>query len=55
MAPMSEMFRYAIDLRSITQGRGNFTMAFDHYAEVPQRQAEAIIEAYKKEKQEDEE
>ncbi len=54
MAPMSEMFRYAIDLRSITQGRGSFSMAFDHYAEVPQRQAEAIIEAYKKEKQEDE-
>ena len=54
MAPMSEMFRYAIDLRSITQGRGSFTMNFDHYAEVPQRQAEAIIEAYKKEKQEDE-
>ncbi|HWR29913.1 MAG TPA: elongation factor G [Negativicutes bacterium] len=54
MAPMSEMFRYAIDLRSITQGRGSFTMNFDHYAEVPQRQADVIIEAYKKEKQEDE-
>ena len=54
MAPMSEMFRYAIDLRSITQGRGSFTMTFDHYAEVPQRQAEAIIEAYKKEKQDEE-
>jgi elongation factor G len=54
MAPMSEMFRYAIDLRSITQGRGSFNMVLDHYAEVPQRQADAIIEAYKKEKQEDE-
>ena len=54
MAPMSEMFRYAIDLRSITQGRGNFNMTFDHYSEVPQRQADAIIEAYKKEKLEDE-
>ena len=54
MAPMSEMFRYAIDLRSITQGRGSFMMTFDHYAEVPQRQAEAIIEAYNKEKKEDE-
>jgi len=54
MAPMSEMFRYAIDLRSITQGRGNFVMTFDHYSEVPQRQADAIIEAYKKEKLEDE-
>ena len=54
MAPMSEMFRYAIDLRSITQGRGSFNMVLDHYAEVPQRQADAIIEAYKKEKQDDE-
>jgi len=53
MAPMSEMFRYAIDLRSITQGRGSFTMQPDHYAEVPQRQADAIIEAYKKEKQDE--
>ena len=54
MAPMSELFRYAIDLRSITQGRGSFRMQFESYAEVPQRQAEAIIEAYKKEKQDDE-
>ena len=54
MAPMSEMFRYAIDLRSITQGRGSFSMVFNNYAEVPQRQADAIIEAYKKEKQDDE-
>lgn len=54
MAPLSELFRYAIDLRSITQGRGSFVMQFESYAEVPQRQAEAIIEAYKKEKQDDE-
>ena len=32
--PLSEMFKYAIDLRSITQGRGDFEMEFDHYEEV---------------------
>ncbi|MEK7478525.1 MAG: elongation factor G, partial [Patescibacteria group bacterium] len=34
MIPLSEMFGYATKLRSMTQGRGNFTMEFDHYAEV---------------------
>ncbi len=34
-APYAEVLRYAIDLRSITQGRGNFVMEFDHYEEVP--------------------
>ena len=38
-----EMFKYAIDLRSITQGRGEFEMEFDHYEEVPANQVEAII------------
>ena len=33
--PLSEMFGYATDLRSRTQGRGNFTMQFAHYEEVP--------------------
>ncbi|MCH5351008.1 MAG: elongation factor G [Clostridiales bacterium] len=41
--PLSEMFGYATDLRSRTQGRGNFTMQFDHYAEVPRNIAEKII------------
>ena len=43
MVPLSEMFGYATDLRSRTQGRGNFTMQFDHYDEVPKSVAEKII------------
>jgi elongation factor G len=41
--PLSEMFGYATDLRSATQGRATYTMQFDHYDEVPQTQAEQII------------
>ena len=41
--PLSEMFGYATDLRSRTQGRGNYTMTFDHYAEVPRNIAEKIM------------
>jgi elongation factor G len=41
--PLSEMFGYATDLRSATQGRATYTMQFDHYDEVPQQKAEAII------------
>jgi elongation factor G len=51
--PMAEMFRYAIDLRSITQGRGYFDLNFSHYEEVPQRIAEMIIATSKKEKSEE--
>ncbi len=43
MAPLSEMFGYATDLRSRTQGRGTFTMQFDHYEEVPQNVAKKIL------------
>ena len=43
MVPLSEMFGYATGLRSNTQGRGNFTMVFDHYEEVPRNIAEEII------------
>lgn len=46
--PVSEMFRYAIDLRSITQGRGSFMTEFSHYDEVPQQIAEEIIAAREK-------
>ncbi len=41
--PLSEMFGYATDLRSRTQGRGQYSMQFDHYAEVPKNIAEKII------------
>ena len=41
--PLSDMFGYATDLRSRTQGRGQYTMQFDHYAEVPRSIAEKII------------
>ena len=43
MVPLSEMFGYATSLRSNSQGRGNFTMEFDHYEEVPKNIAEEII------------
>ena len=42
VAPLSEMFGYSTSLRSKTQGRGVFTMQFDHYAEVPHSIAEKI-------------
>jgi elongation factor G len=43
MVPLADMFGYATDLRSITQGRGVFTMEFDHYARVPDNVARTII------------
>ncbi len=41
--PLAEMFGYATDLRSMTQGRGNYTMEFSHYEKVPNNVAEEII------------
>ena len=46
--PMAEMFKYAIDLRSMTQGRGSFTSEFSHYEEVPAQIAEQVIAESKK-------
>jgi len=46
--PLSEMFGYVTKLRSMTQGRGSFTMEFSHYAEVPGNVAQLIIEGKKK-------
>ena len=42
MCPLSEMFGYATDLRSRTQGRGTFTMQFDHYDQVPEYVAKKV-------------
>jgi len=47
MVPLAEMFGYATALRSNTQGRGTFTMHFDHYEEVPKNIAEEIIKKNK--------
>jgi elongation factor G len=43
MVPLSEMFGYATELRSRTQGRGSFTMHFGKYEEVPAALAEEIV------------
>lgn len=51
--PESEMYNYATDLRSMTQGKGAFSMKFSHYEEVPHEMAQKIIAAGKKEEKED--
>jgi elongation factor G len=48
--PLSSMYRFPIDLRSITQGRGKYTMKFSHYEEVPAHAAQVVIAAYQKSK-----
>jgi len=50
--PLAEIFRYSVDLRSITQGRGSYKMTFSNYEEVPAQIAEGIIQKAKKEKEE---
>ena len=50
-APLAEVQKYAVDLRSLTQGRGTYTMEFDHYEEVPSFQAQKIIDARAEEKE----
>jgi len=51
--PMAEMLKYSADLRSMTQGRGSFTMRFDHYEEVPPHIAEQVIAEAKAEQKEE--
>lgn len=53
-APLSEMFKYANDLRSITAGRGSYTMRFSHYEEVPHKLAAPIINQYQAAKKHEE-
>ena len=53
-APMAEMFKYATDLRSMTQARGSFTMRFERYEEVPGDVAKKIIENAQTDEDEDE-
>jgi len=53
--PLSEMFTYANDLRSLTGGRGMYTMRFSHYEEVPHKAASTIISQYQATKKQEEE
>jgi elongation factor G len=48
-APMAEVQRYAIDLRSMTSGRGTFEMTFDHYEEAPHHEAQRVVAAAREE------
>jgi len=52
--PLAEMLHYTTILRSMTGGRGYFTMEFDHYEMVPQHMAQGIIEAKRREDEEKE-
>src|SRR5215470_4355360 len=49
LVPESEMQRFALDLRSITQGRGSFSTRFSHHEELPAHLAKQLIDAYQKE------
>ena len=49
--PLAEVFKYATDLRSMTQGRGSYSMKFSAYEQVPQKIAMGIVEKAKKEKE----
>lgn len=51
--PMAEVFKYATDLRSMTQARGSFTSKFERYEEVPAQIAQKIVESFQKEEEEE--
>jgi elongation factor G len=51
LVPLAEMQRYATDLRSLTQGRGIFSMELDHYEDVPAHLTQEIIEAHQREQE----
>ena len=52
--PEAEMFKYATDLRSMTQARGSYTIRFERYEEAPQNVAEKVIAEAKKDKEAEE-
>jgi len=52
-APMAEVLRYATDLKSITQGRGTYTMELSHYEEVPSYNAQKVIAERETEKEQE--
>jgi elongation factor G len=52
IAPLAEMQRYSNDLRSMTSGRGVFTMEFSHYAKLPEHLAQPVIAEFKAQKEE---
>jgi elongation factor G len=49
--PLAEIQRYAIDLKSMTQGRASYTMEFDHYEEVPAQITQKIVSQKQAEKE----
>ena len=54
LVPLGEMYRYSIELRSMTQGKGTFTLKFSHYEEAPPEIRTALVEKYQKERAEGE-
>jgi elongation factor G len=52
MVPQAEVARYVIDLRSMTGGRGAFSMRFDHYEEMPQHLAQKVIDEHQRAREE---
>jgi elongation factor G len=52
--PQAELYKYSTSLRSMTQGRGNYTCGFSHYEEIPREISEKVIEAIAREKEQEE-
>jgi len=53
--PLAEMFKYASELKSMTGGRGSYTMRFSHYEEAPHKIAQGIIAKYQEQRQAEQE